>query len=261
MNHKTTQKTNKESRKYMDKPHDIITTAEQLLAELWEAKKAEEAEESQVVEEPVENAPLCAEAVEDEVRMLEFVINADLRRRMERDNATHMGLHARILEVARVTGAAITLWNVGACVEGHCGAPDCTRQHHNPKRFLITKHDDGTYTILDHEGIYDALEQNKECFEPEGFQGAVKIDIKDLIEGVAKKTVEAIAEEMLKSEEGPEDDDDDDDLPPAAIVEEAEPAEPASTPVVNVSDYRIASWLGEEQPGMLRRAWNWLRRR
>jgi hypothetical protein len=115
-------------------PFGIITSAEQLVAELWKDEKGEEGSPT---------TPPGSEAVEDEVEALRVAINADIMQMAQESGSPDMKLHCRILDVDRFTGADVPLWGVGGCIEGHCGDPECRKRHHSLQRFFVTKRHDG----------------------------------------------------------------------------------------------------------------------
>ncbi len=191
-------------------PADIITSAEQLVASLWQAEKDEETP-------PI--APPGSEALEDEIKAMQAAIDADLARQTAEQDAADMELHCRILDVDRFSGADVPSWGVGCCVEGHCGNADCKRLHHTQKRFMVTKRADGSYAVMQYEEIYNVREQHKECTEP-SFGGAIRINLDEIIEQTMRDVVSKKVKEAVQGG-----DDEDEDLPPAAIVEESTPDE------------------------------------
>lgn len=256
-------------------PHGIITTAEEIARKLWQAEQNEEMSK--------DAPPPGSEAVEDEIKALEAVINAHLQSRMDAD-ADVRGSVARfhIIELGHLVGADVPLWRVGGCDEGPCNNPECKVDHHDPHLYLVTKKSDGAYVILNHEEIFDTTEQNKACFGMAGMMaGTIKIDLGDIVGKAIEEKVRELAEKTTSPDE--------DDLPPAASVAVTESDDErrarikeqtqrlidayellsrpgacsddptAPLPVVDIDEYCVMRPGNENsvRPGWLRRVWRW----
>ena len=215
-------------------PHGVITTAEEIARRLFEAERGEE---------KTKDAPSGSEAVEDEVRALEAVINAELQSRIDADpDMAGFKVHFRAIEVDRLKGADVPLWRVGGCAEGQCSDPECKNHHHSPQLFLLAKRADGIVVILDHEEVIDETEKNQECF---GRQGVIQINLGEIL---GKAVQAAVSKGIEESKEETE--------------KNLEPLDTTVLPLINIAEYRVVRPDNESnaRPGLLRRAWVWLRR-
>jgi hypothetical protein len=251
-------------------PYGVITSAEQLVAGLWQAEQ---------IEEKTKDAPPGSEAVEDEVKTLTAAVNAHLQSRMDADDDVRGSIaRFRIFDLDRLIGADVPLWRVGGCDEGPCRNPECTVDHHDPHLYLVTRKADGSYAIIEAEEIFDETEKNHACFMAHGMrQGVIQINLGDIV----GKAIEEKVKELSETRDGG----DPDPLPPAATVEvvedeeflgklketvldrtlTAEPTKPVGPnddtdvqlPVIDIDEYRLVRY-DDEKPGWLRRAWMWL---
>jgi hypothetical protein len=279
-------------------PYGVITSAEQLVAGLWQAERDEE---------KAKDAPPGSEAVEDEIKALETAIDQELRGRMAEDpDMAGYDVHFRAFDIDRLKGADVPLWRVGGCFEGRCGASECETNHHSPQLFLVTKRGDGGYAILEDEEVIDERDKNQECFMrgTSGVQGMIRIDLGEIIGKAVRDAVSEQVKEQAETHDGGED-----DLPPAASVEDVPDKEMLSKiketalgrpltseeernlnaswdivqarteqtaparkivgaddvtetrlPVIDIDEYRLVRYDEDNagRPGWLRRAWRWL---
>jgi hypothetical protein len=249
-------KLRRKAKKLMDNsnPHDIITSAEQLVASFWQAEKDEE--------QTNDGPPPGSEALEDEVKALEDFVNEDLQRRLAADaDLVGVTITFRIVELDRIIGADVPLWRIAGCAEGYCGDPECKKRHRSRERLLVAKRIDGNYANLQFEEVFDRSEDDEEPV-------MIKINLAEIIGNAVRQQVE----EPKKSQG------DEDDRPPAAQAKPAnvDPDPPEITAVLpgvpggtrdtrRIEDtapalpvYTIDPRRANDRPGLLRRVWGWL---
>lgn len=239
---------------------DIITTAQQLVAELWETKEIEAVQK---------DAPPCPEAVEDEVAGIERFIKQWVAENDEE------ALSSEIMIILKHSSGSTAVYIVGIALKVRCEQEKGCKGHNSTANLTIIRHGNGVLEVLEPVAILDRRREIMERIQSERSFTTLIIDpsnAEDLLNIIRDKAMQtkrpneahagggnggdddglppaATIEETAAPLAGGEGDED--GLPPAAVMEQAKPI---------VEYHRIAT-QGETHPGVLRRAWDRLWRR